>query len=320
MPDSPADFSVKYPGKQPPNRRCGRPADCSYSPVPGRAQPEGFDCDPRHCQGIVRMSSLSRYRRWLGHRTPPALPSGFVPMGTFVDRDVFIAGYPKSGNTWLQLMMASLLYGLDPRNAPDTLVQELVPDVHYKNCFKRFLQAMCFKTHSLPQPEYRRVIRLVRDGRDVICSYHHFNESSQVGGPLDSLVDGATPLPFGEWQDHVLAWERNPFRADTILVRYEDLLDDCVGELGRISDFLGVHRSPAELAAIAKGSRFDCMKTREAAQGWDNKAWPKDKPFVRQGRSGAYTAELSPAQIARFTCRSAAALRLLGYEPCAGAA
>lgn len=266
------------------------------------------------------MPSLSRYRQWFNRRKPQAIPTGFVPMGSFSEYDVFIAGYPKSGNTWLQLMVAALVYGLDPQTAPDTLIQELVPDVHYKAWFKRFLPAMCFKTHSLPQPEYRRAIRLVRDGRDVICSYQHFNNSLGSRGSLHDLVDGTTRLPFGEWQDHVLAWEQNPFDADTILVRYEDLLDHCVDELARICDFLGIRRSSEDIAAVAAGSRFDCMKTRETVQGWDNKAWPKDRPFVRQGRSGAYTRELTSEQIAQFTCRATAALDLLGYEAHAAAA
>src|SRR5207244_4155349 len=67
---------------------------------------------------------------------------------------VFLVAYPKSGITWLQAMVAGAIYGLDPQRAPDSLVQDLVPDVHYKRFYKRYRTSMFFKTHHLPRPEY----------------------------------------------------------------------------------------------------------------------------------------------------------------------
>ena len=109
---------------------------------------------------------------WLrkNYQHPVTPPRGFDPIGQFQDDDVFIAGFPKSGNTWLQLIIATMIYGLDPARSPEKLTQELVPDVHYKEFFKRFRSPTVFKTHDLPRPEHRRVINIVRDGRDVLCS------------------------------------------------------------------------------------------------------------------------------------------------------
>src|ERR1700728_3872206 len=79
--------------------------------------------------------------------------------------DIVVAGYPKSGNTWMQYLLAGLRFGIDVRLAPDSLVQELIPDMHSKRFYKRHLAPMFFKTHQLPKREFRRVIYLVRDGR-----------------------------------------------------------------------------------------------------------------------------------------------------------
>lgn len=88
--------------------------------------------------------------------------------------DVFVAGYPKSGITWIQYLLAGLTCGVDASSAPDTLVQALVPDVGYQKFYMRFATPTFFRTHFLPQSSYRRVIYLVRDGRDVMVSYFSF--------------------------------------------------------------------------------------------------------------------------------------------------
>ena len=199
----------------------------------------------RSCADIGRLSQSAD--------TPPL---GFIRMGDFAPDDIFIAGYPKSGNTWMQVLVSCITYGIDPDTSPDSLVQELVPDIHYKAHYKRFRETSCFKTHDLPRPEYRRVINIVSDGRDVLCSYKPYSEG--LGGTFDtdSAIDDGSGLPFGAWQDHALAWDRNPFGAEKIVVRYEDLIDDCVGELGRISRFIGITRTRSELTA-AQISRFN---------------------------------------------------------------
>ena len=90
-----------------------------------------------------------------------ALRTDLMPITQFSDMDIFIAGYPKSGNTWLQNLITGIYFGVDPDLAPDTLIQELVPDIHFKKYYRRLKTPMFFKTHYLPRPEYKRVIYLV---------------------------------------------------------------------------------------------------------------------------------------------------------------
>ena len=51
--------------------------------------------------------------------------------------DIIIAGYPKSGNTWSQVLISGLVYGVSPTFTPDSVVQDLVPDVHYRRFYRR---------------------------------------------------------------------------------------------------------------------------------------------------------------------------------------
>src|SRR5262249_35078508 len=97
--------------------------------------------------------------------------TGLTSVGSYDMKDIFVVGYPKSGNTWFQNLIASLVYGVTTEFTPDTLIQELVPDLHHKRYYRRFRIPMFFKSHDLPTPAFRRVVYLIRDGRDAIISY-----------------------------------------------------------------------------------------------------------------------------------------------------
>jgi hypothetical protein len=83
--------------------------------------------------------------------------------------DIFVVGYPKSGNTWMQYLLAGLGCGIDARLAPDSLVQELIPDMHSNRFYRRHLTPMFFKTHQLPQRQFRKVIYLSGTGEMSWC-------------------------------------------------------------------------------------------------------------------------------------------------------
>lgn len=237
-----------------------------------------------------------------------------LPMSEHVHEDVFVAGYPKSGNTWVQLMVASLLFGLDPRLAPDHLVQDLVPDVHFRRAYRRYRTSMAFKTHELPRPEYHRVIHLVRDGRDVLVSYWHHRAAHEGRSPdIDDMAINATGMYPCSWAEHTRAWLENPFQAEVMLLRYEDLQVDARRELRRIAGFLGVDRHDDILDRIAAGASLSSMKEREKREGWANAAWPTDRPFVRRGHVGSFRDELPAAALGAFATGAGDSLRRLGY-------
>jgi hypothetical protein len=252
----------------------------------------------------------------------PALPEGYSPIGNFAEEDVFIVGYPKSGNTWMQCLLAGAIYGVDLELAPDSLVHDFVPDVHYKRFYKRYSSPVFFKSHALPVPEYRRVVYLVRDGRDAMVSYwHHLQATNRHELDFLKLVQAGEGLFPCKWPDHVRQWLANPYKSRMIIVRYEDLKQDPVLELRRILDFAGVQRDLAVIQRAAQKASFAAMQERERRLGWENPQWPKDKAFVRRGAVGSYADEMPMAVQEAFLSEAGTVLEELRYSvqsvPCA---
>jgi hypothetical protein len=226
--------------------------------------------------------------------------------------DIFVVGYPKSGNTWMQHLLAGLIFGIDPRFAPDLLVQDLVPDVYYTKFYKRYLTPTFFKTHDLPKPQHRRVIYLVRDGRDAMVSYfHHLAALGDRPDPLKLVATGEGLFPC-RWHEHVEAWMANPYNAEMMTVSYERLTSNRTTELQRICEFAGFTREEATLRTVAQNCTFEIMREKEKQFGWAGD-WPKDQPFMRRGKVGSFKDEMPPEILEAFLKVSAHMLERMGY-------
>lgn len=239
-----------------------------------------------------------------------------VPNGEFDEQDVFIIGHPKSGNTWLQNLIAGLVYGIDPEYTPYSLVSDLIPG-EKKRYYRRYQTPMFFRNHNLPALPYKKVVYVIRDGRDVMVSYYH-HISAVLGREVDFhlVVRGKEVVPpfFFTWSEHVEVWMENRFDADIIVVKYEDLISDSVHQLRRLCDFLSINRTATFLSSIAQKASFEIMRRKEEIHGIDNPNWPEDKHFVRRGEVGSYKDEMPKDVLEIFMESSENTLRKYGYD------
>jgi len=240
--------------------------------------------------------------------------AGLRSITDFDPKDVFVVGYPKSGNTWVQNLIAGAVYGVDLELTPDSLVQELIPDVHSKKVYKRYSSPVFFKSHAGPDPQYRRVIYLLRDGRDVMVSYYHYLRALKRD-PIDllELVQMRKGLFPCQWHEHVQRWLANPHQAEMLIVKYEDLKRNPMQELLRICAFADFTRSASALEHAIRKASFAAMQKREIALGWENARWPKDKLFVRRGEVGSYRDEMPPEVQKVFLREAKVVLQQTGY-------
>ena len=235
------------------------------------------------------------------------------PIAATESEDVFLVGFPKSGITWLQTLLAGLFYRIDLTGIHDTLVQDLIPDVEDRPYYRRYRDPMFFKSSHLPQPQYRRVIYLLRDGRDAVVSQWRHLEATQNAAPsLAQIITQPDPV-FGLWHQHVDAWLTNPHQARMLVVKYEDLLCGTPAQLQRILQFVGEPRTAGEIALAVDRASFANMWARERRFGWDDPSWPQDHDFVRRGIAGSYRDEMPADMLELFMDVAGPTLRRAGY-------
>ena len=259
----------------------------------------------------------------------------------FRDDDVIIATYAKSGTTWMQQIVAQLLFDADPGVA----VAEMSPWVDLRvppkavklplleaQTHRRFM-----KTHLpvdalrfAPQAKY---LYVGRDGRDVVWSMynHHVNANQswydalndtpgRVGPPI-----GPPPAdirqywrewfdrdghPFWPFWENVRSWWAIRDLPNVKFVHFADLKKDMAGEIRGIADFLGIDIDEARWADILTHCSFAWMKknaTKTVPLGgafWDAGA----EVFINKGVNGRWTESLTPAEAAAYEERSRAEL------------
>jgi hypothetical protein len=258
---------------------------------------------------------LTEWRR--RRREERRFRESFTPMDQFEAEDIFIVGYPKSGNTWFQDLVATLIFGVNPAYTPPSVALDLVPELRGKYAYyRRHMTPTFFKSHEFPRPDHRRVVYLMRDGRDVMVSYYHYLKA--FGGSADLLEmiqkgRSGNLTVFGKWHEHVNAWMANPYQAQMMVIKFEDLKRDTAGELARFCAFAGLKREPAFLEMVARETVFEKMQNREILMGQGDPKWPRDKLFHRRGVVGSYKDEMPPEVLQAFMAEGCDTLKKFGY-------
>lgn len=233
--------------------------------------------------------------------------------------DIFIAGYPKSGNTWLKTLIASILLETSTERLTPTLVNEIIPDVHGKKYYRRLYPQTFFKTHHLPQANYKKVIHLVRDGRDSMVSYFKMEKSKLKSDLLtieSMVVDGEKLFP-SKWYYHTKKWIENPFNSEILVVKYEDLKENTFNELKKICVFSNLNIEDDLLEKIIKQNEIGAMRSRFSKYGVENEKMFKNNDisvFFRKGNIGDYKNEMSEDLIEFFNKEAYNELQYFDYS------
>src|SRR5215831_17023017 len=216
--------------------------------------------------------------------------------------DVFIVSYPRSGNTWTRFLIANLIYPEEAITFAN--IERKIPDV-YKNTRRQLLQTprpRILKSHEYFDPRYKKVIYIVRDPRDVALSYYHFARKYRKvedGYPLERYIwrfIAGEVDDYGSWKENVASWlATRQGSGSFLLLRYEDMLERATDELAKVTSFLGIERSPEQVARAVELSSADRMRDLEKKDAgvWVNtKKTRKDIPFVGAANSGGWRSRL----------------------------
>lgn len=251
----------------------------------------------------------------------------------FRSDDIIIGSYMKSGTTWVQQIVAQLLW----KGAEHLNVAEMSPwlDCRFPSKEEK-LAVVTAQTHRrfikthLPvdalvfSPE-AKYIYVGRDGRDVVWSMHNHHRSmkpdviqsidaepGRVGPPLGNAPESVLQYfrdwlakdgyPWWPYWEHVLSWWRIRDLPNVMLVHFADLKADMPAEIRRIAAFLDIPIDESTWEAILEHCTFDYMK-KHGTQSvpFSGDLWEGGvKAFMHKGTNGRWRDILTPEDIARY--------------------
>jgi Sulfotransferase domain len=268
-----------------------------------------------------------------------------------VGKLVWLASYPKSGNTWLRAFLHNFL--LQPQ-APHSI--NALTDISVVECaavffggsgtalsprdvqkFRPVVQQrlaalqpgpVFVKTHNanlilhdvpLCSPELTAgAIYVVRDPRDVAVSY-----SAYTGRGIDEIIafmaDPRAANRGTEAQvfEFLSSWSEHARSwvgaKNRLLLRYEDLLADPEAAFGRVARFLGPGAPAERLRRAIAFSDFSVLATQERDSGYRAHGTTAQTAFFRAGTSGQWRDVLSSAQTQAIIAAHGEVMRSFGY-------
>ena len=273
----------------------------------------------------------------------------------------WLASYPKSGNTWLRILLtnyrqdsdepadinrldggpiaSSRLWfdewaGLEASLLPPDLVERLRPEV-YRLMAHHEPEPLLMKIHDawhpvdtgeplIPPDATAGAVYIVRNPLDVVPSFaSHYGLSldeaiARMNDPqwgritADTIAREQLPVFMGSWSTHVASWVDAP-QLRLCLVRYEDLLADPVAQFARVVEFLGWDTNTDRVERAVEHASFAQVQAQELRGGFRERPGFSAERFFRNGRSGAWRGQLTPAQVSAVTLAHGPMMARLGY-------
>ena len=238
---------------------------------------------------------------------------------------IWIASYPKSGNTWIRVFLNKVLFSGNNNNLNLGRIPTFASDKYFEQYFdpkknpvgkiKEYWGAaqdhICrtttninyikthninasFGAHNFTSKKYVcGIIHVVRDPRDILLSIGpHFglDTSESLEMLLNSrsyiFSDNSYPEFISDWETHYKSWKSFKGRP-YLMVRYEDMIDDPVRSFRRLCTFCKIAISEKKLIDVVEDTSFSRLKKIEELEGFSESTKTQER-FFRKGIVGQW--------------------------------
>ena len=235
----------------------------------------------------------------------------------YIDRiNAVLASYPKSGRTWFRFILSTYLVGLYGLEPALDLYSTFTVMPNFDLDPERGLPAFGFEGHAPPVPliavshrpysrlwlRQRPVIFMLREPKDVLVSsyFHATRQKHRFSGEIDAFLHDPDQ-GIAALTEYLNGWSAGLRRHPHIVLSYEKLTRDPVGETAGVLAFLGVEIRPDLLARAVEAGRFQNMQKLELSKGLPGHRYDRndgESLRMRRGQVGGFVDYLTPAQIA----------------------
>lgn len=244
---------------------------------------------------------------------------------------IFITSLPKSGSTWLSNMCAEVDgFALFAPSSWNTYIANEWDDTRWDltgNTFKEFRHNLVvMRGHTWAIPQNIKILKSsklkyiigIRDPRDKLISeyYHsrnfpgHWAHDEAQEKTLSEFI--TLKIKSGDFEKESIEWIRmwikNRDKENSIIIKYEDLLNDTQKTITKIFQFLEFRIDKNTISQIVDKHSFRNVTGRDRGKSDDTK-------FVRKGVSGEWKTTFNEVQKKLFTDIGEDIIISLGYEP-----
>jgi hypothetical protein len=231
--------------------------------------------------------------------------------------DQYIAAFPRSGSTWLRTILCGII---DPEKGfePDVF-NRLIPSVGIINLplIWKLPDPRIMFTHAPFRRGLRRVVYVVRDGRDSLVSFYHKEFTREgVAITFPEFFSLYNMRRFGpRWHDNVESWltQGKEYLGDNLLIaKFEDLKKTPVPLIREIAKFLDIRADESAISHALEAASLENAREREKRENrrLDN----PNASFYRGGKTGQWQEYMDDAIYAKFMKMSERAFSLAGYS------
>jgi aryl sulfotransferase len=250
----------------------------------------------------------------------------------FRDDDIIVATYGKSGTTWMQQIVAQLLFSGEQvavSTVSPWLDLRVPPKAERLAAIEAQTHRRFIKTHlpirALRYSPHAKYIYVARDGRDVVWSLHNHHANGnelwyamindtpgRVGPPFEPPPASVHEYfltwlerdghPLWSFWDHVRGWWEIRHLPNLLLVHYADLKADLDGEMRRVAAFLDIAIDEHRWPTLLRHCGFDYMKAHGSSivPAVDDFLRNGAKTFINKGTNGRWRDVLTRDEIRRY--------------------
>jgi len=249
---------------------------------------------------------------------------------------IWLASYPKSGNTWLRFFLYAYLYG-EPESSNDLDLH--IPDIHALEMIEslpNFGERVLCKTHLMMGPHHPYMaetagfIHILRHPKDVLLSNLNyakigFEDLDERLFAKEFITHMGVPrwenFGMGNWPSHTASWLRMAPRVPHLFLRYERMKADPEDIFIKVVRFLDLPLDQKKVAVAVEQSSFNrlkAMEENERREGIDSRifytGFAAKARFMSQGASGQRLSALGDGLDEAFDARFEEVLVTLGYN------